>query len=240
MTAPARTAAFHALAAVARGRVDLPVSLADTRSRLTDERDRALTATIVTGTLRWQRALDHLIEHAAQRRLAKLDPDVLVILRLSLYQLLHLDRVPAAAVVDDAVDLTRAARKPSAAGFVNAVLRGLLRQRGQLPWPVRPTSPTDRAGALAYLGITHSHPDWLVARWLDRLGFDETEAWVTFNNEPAPLTLRANTLRVGREQLQDVLAGHDVQTTLTRLAPDGLTVTSGNPLRLSAERRFFV
>src|SRR3979409_30750 len=116
MTAPARTAAYHALRAVTSGRVDLPTALHVSRQQLSDDRDRSLAAEIVTGTLRWQRSLDHLIEHFAKRPLAQLDPAGVTILRLSLYQILHLDRVPASAVVDDAVDLTRAARKPSATG----------------------------------------------------------------------------------------------------------------------------
>src|SRR4030095_1253393 len=163
MTAPARTAAYHAVRAVSSGRADLPSALHASRAHLTDERDRSLHAEIVTGTFRGQRSLDHLIEHFSRRRVAKLDLEVLVILRLSLYQLLHLTRVPASAVVDDAVDLTRAARKPSASGFVNAVLRATLRQRHKLPLPARPATPADRNEALAYLGITHSHPEWLGA-----------------------------------------------------------------------------
>ena len=114
MTAPARTAAYHAVRAITAARSDLPTALHASREHLGDERDRSLAAEIVTGTLRWQRSLDHLIEHYSKRRIGKLDPEVVVILRLSLYQLLHLDRVPASAVVDDAVDLTRAARKISA------------------------------------------------------------------------------------------------------------------------------
>jgi 16S rRNA (cytosine967-C5)-methyltransferase len=139
--APARTSAFHALRALASGRSDLPAVLVRTRTHLSDERDRSLAAEIVTGTVRWQRSLDHVIGPFARRPLNKLDADVLTILRLSVYQLLHLDRVPASAVVDDAVDLTRAARKPSAAGFVNAVLRAILRQKNRLPLPARPTDP---------------------------------------------------------------------------------------------------
>jgi 16S rRNA (cytosine967-C5)-methyltransferase len=240
MIAPARTAAFHALAAIAADRADLPAALAGSRASLIDDRDRALTATIVTGTLRWQRALDHLVEHFAKRPLTTIDPQVLIILRLSLFQLLHLDRVPAAAVVDDAVSLTRAARKSSASGFVNAVLRSTLRQRHRLPMPARPSDPRDRNAALAYLGITFSHPEWLVARWLDRYTFDQVEAWVRFNNDTAPLTIRANTLRITRDQLQKRLSGHDIGATPTRYAPDGLMVTTGNPLRTSDDEFFFV
>jgi 16S rRNA (cytosine967-C5)-methyltransferase len=240
MVAPARTAAFHALSAIAAGRSDLPAALARSRDHLADERDRALTAEIVTGTLRWLRALDHLIVHAAQRPLAKLDREVLTILRLSLYQILHLDRVPASAVVDDAVNLTRGARKPSASGFVNAVLRSILRQRGNLPLPARPSSPDDRAAAIAYLGITHSHPEWLVTRWLDRVGFDEAERWVRFNNTTPALTLRANRLQTTRDALREELAGRDVETEPSRHAPDGLDVRSGNALAADPAGRFVV
>ena len=97
MISPARTAAFTALRDVNAGRADLPVALASVRPTLKDERDRALATDLVTGTLRWQGQLDHLIEHFARRPLTKLDFEVLQILRLGAYQLLHLDRVPAAA-----------------------------------------------------------------------------------------------------------------------------------------------
>ena len=240
MTAPARTAAYHALRAIAADRADLPAALAASRQRLADDRDRALAAEIVAGTLRWQRGLDHLVEFFARRPVRRLDLEITVILRLSLYQLLHLSRVPASAVVDDAVDLTRAARKPSASGFVNAVLRQTLRQRNRLPLPARPDMPGDRAAALAYLGITHSHPEWLVARWLDRHGFDATERWVQFNNESPSLTLRANTLRVLREEVARALAEDEIETEPTRYAPHGLTVVTGNPLRRPPEGLFFV
>ena len=111
MTAPARTAAFRALAAIASSHRDLPTALVESRRHLTDERDRSLAAAIVQGTLRWQRACDYLIGRVSARSLESLDQEVLVILRLSLFQILHLDRVPSAAVVDDAVNLTRAAGK---------------------------------------------------------------------------------------------------------------------------------
>ena len=235
MIAPARSAAFHGLRGVAARRVDLPAALVQARTHLTDDRDRALAADIVTGTLRWQRSLDHLIEHFAGRPISKLDTDVLLIVRLSLYQLLHLDRVPASAVVDDAVDLTRGARKQSATGFVNAVLRSTLRNRHRLPLPPRPDEYADEESSAAYLGITHSHPDWLVRRWLRRYGFHNAERWVRFNNDPAPLTIRANTLRLSRDQLAASLAHEGIETEPTSYAPHGLIVRTGNPLRLASE-----
>jgi 16S rRNA (cytosine967-C5)-methyltransferase len=240
MTAPARTAAYHAVRAIASGRLDLPAALHASRSHLSDERDRSLAAEIVNGTLRWQRSLDYLIEQFSRRSPAKLDEEIVAILRLSLYQLLHLTRVPASAVVDDAVDLTRAARKPSASGFVNAILRTILRQRHRLPLPARPADLSNREAALAYLGVTHSHPDWLLARWLNRYGFEAVERWVRFNNETPPLTLRANRLRATREQAMATLAQDDIEVEPTRYAPDGLVVMRGNPLRRPQDGLVFV
>jgi 16S rRNA (cytosine967-C5)-methyltransferase len=241
MTAPARTAAYHALRAIAAERADLPTALAESRRHLPDERDRALAAEIVSGTLRWQRYLEHIAEHFSARPVARIDRDVLHILRLSLYQLLHLDRVPASAVVDDAVDLARQARKTSATGFVNAVLRAVQRERHRLPVPPRPGPGASREAMIAYLGITCSHPEWLVTRWLDRHGFDATDQWVRFNNDTPQMTLRANTLRACREDVAAALIARQVETETTRHAPDGLVTISGNPLRRTEmDGTFFV
>lgn len=235
MAAPARVAAFEALRAVGSGSTTLGDALAHQRSRLTNERDRALASEIALGTLRWRAALDHAVAWAAGRPLDQIDPAVLHVLRLSAYQLLHLDRVPASAVVDDAVDLTRRAGHARAAGFVNAVLRGLSRQRRRITWPPRPSSdtPTDPASrerALDFLAITLSHPRWLAARWLDRYGLEAADRWARFNNGRAPLTVRINTLRTTREALVSRLRAQGVIVEPTRRARHGLTVSSGHPL----------
>ncbi len=135
MIAPARIAAYETVLAVAAGRADLPSALARTRTRLQDERDRALAGEIATGTLRWQAAFDHIVEQFSGRPSAKLDAEILAILRISIFQLLYLDRVPASAVVDDAVEMARKAGKKSASGFVNALLRRVSRERTALPPP---------------------------------------------------------------------------------------------------------
>jgi 16S rRNA (cytosine967-C5)-methyltransferase len=231
MIAPARTAAYEVLRAVSSGRADLPSALARSRSRLTDERDRALAAEIATGTLRWQGAFDVVIAAFARRPAAKLDPEVLDVLRMTMFQLLHLDRVPASAAVNDAVNLVSKSGKKSASGLVNAVLRRISRERSALPLPGRPENPAgDRSASIAYLSGTLSHPAWLVARWLDRYGFEATEAWARFDNEPAALTLRVNTLKTSRDALASALEAHGVSTEPARFAPHGLVVTRGNPL----------
>ncbi len=226
--APARRAAYAALRAVTSERADLPDALARARERLRDSRDQALAADIATGTLRWMGAIDAVIETFGQRSVSRFDPEVLDVLRLSVYQLEHLDRVPARAVVADAVELAREAKKASASGLVNAILRRVSRERDHLPRPPRP-DPRDISGALDYLSVTLSHPRWLAARWLARVGFEGAEAWARFNNAPAPLTLRANTLVLTRDELARRLAACGVATRPTRFAPEGLAVVDGNP-----------
>jgi 16S rRNA (cytosine967-C5)-methyltransferase len=233
MIAPARRVALEALASVAAGH-ELPDALARSRDRLPDERDRALAAAIVIGTLRWRARLDHHLAQAAARPLERLDPVVLEILRLSLFQLLFLERVPASAVVDDAVSMARRAGKSSAGGFVNAVLRALSRARGSLVVPAAPlaiASAEDRARAIEALHVGGSHPRWLVARWIDRLGIEAASAWVAFDNAEPLMTLRVNRRRHTREALARMLHEHGVETTPARFAPDALVVVAGNPLR---------
>ena len=227
MIAPARVAAYDVLRAVA-GTHNLASALAQTRGSLPSERDRALAGEIAMGTLRWQGAFDHVISAFAGRPLTRLDSEVVDILRMSMFQLLHLTRVPASAVVDDAVNMTKMKGKRSAAPLVNAILRRVSRERDQLPLP--PRTAASRETALDYLSSTLSHPRWLVARWLDRLGFDAAEAWCRFNNSPAALTLRANRLRTTVSDLADALGRYGVTTRPTRFAPDGLVVETGNPL----------
>jgi 16S rRNA (cytosine967-C5)-methyltransferase len=241
MIAPARVAAYEVLAAISTGRMDLPSAIAQTRDRLIDPRDQALAADIATGVQRWRAALDHLIVHFAKRPLERLDREVVEILRLSLYQLLHLSRVPASAVVDDAVKLTGKIGKRSAAGLVNAVLRASSRTRSALPLPPRPDAPQNRDRALEYLSITLSHPRWLAERWYDRLGFDMAEQWMLFNNNAAPLTLRANLLRIPPDELRLQLETVGISVVPGRFAPDALVVQSGQPLRDSrVDRGWFV
>lgn len=230
MIAPARVAAFRVCDQVERGEATLPDALA--HLTLHDARDRALAAEIATGVFRWRAALDHVIAGQLTRAIERVDAVVLGILRISAYQLLFLDRVPARAVVDDAVSLARQRKRTSAAGFVNAVLRKIAGQSREalLPPP----------GHADYLTVTLSHPRWLIERWTARYGAEATERWARFDNTVAPLTLRANTLRTSREALAAELAEFAVETDPAPFAPDGLIVRTGHPLRtpLATSGRF--
>ncbi|HEX4915443.1 MAG TPA: transcription antitermination factor NusB, partial [Vicinamibacterales bacterium] len=193
MIAPARLAAIDALRAVDETPIDLGEAVARVRQPLRDERDRALLLEIVTGTLRMRAALDYQIGLRSNRPVGKLDAAVLRVLRASAFQLLYLSRLPAAAVINDAVELTRRSGKSSAAGLVNAVLRKLSRERGELQWPDD-------------LAIVHSHPRWLVERWIARHGREQAEQWLQFNNRAATLCLAVNRTLTTREALAAELA----------------------------------
>ncbi len=236
---PARRAAYRVLLDVERGITDLPGAIARTRVRLRDARDQALLHEIAVGTLRWRAALDYLIERFARRPVGDIDAEVLAILRLTAYQVLHLTRVPVSAAVDEGVELVRVARKKSAAGFANAVLRTMVRQRRALPLPAAPDLSVQgeerKRALLDYFSITLSHPRWLAARWLERHGEQAAEKWLRFNNDEAPLTLRANLLATAVDDLAERLARHGVATARTRFSPYGLVVAHGNPIRTPME-----
>jgi 16S rRNA (cytosine967-C5)-methyltransferase len=223
VVAPARRAAWRVLQTTAQSGSDLAASLEHHRQSLTDSRDRALMSELVLGVLRWRAALDHAIAWAGQREAGAFDAGVLDILRIGAYQLLHLSRVPASAAVHDAVDQCRETGFGRATTAVNAILRTLSRRRDEIPWP----EPDD---ALRFLSLTLSHPEWLAARWITRLGLESATDWARFNNEPAPVVLRAHTWRESRDELAVWLRTQGVETEPTRFAPDGLVVTDGNPV----------
>ena len=247
MSSPARVAAHRVLRDVHARRTNLATARAKAAATLEDARDRALAAEITSGVLRWRARLDHLLARAASRPLARIDPDILDILRSGAYQILHLDRVPDHAAVSESATLARRVRKSSAAAFVNAVLRAIAADPPLAALPPRPDAPTggpapDRRQALDYLSITQSHPRWLVARWLDRHGFEAADRWVRFNNTPAPPTLRANALRTSTAELQAALGARGVTLAAGRWSPQALVVRSGNPLAtdLAVAGRFLV
>lgn len=217
----ARYEALHILVRVERDRAfaDIALEHALERAHL-DPRDAALCTEIVFGTLRWRRHLDWRLTPHLNRPLAKLDPWVRALLRLTAYQLIFLDRVPRWAAVDEAVSVARLkSRVPGPAEFVNAVLRSFTRAPGP---PRPPAHPVEAAG------VRWSFPDWIAARWIARYGMEEAERLMAALNERPPMTIRANTLRISREDLAARLRDEELaETDPTPLAPEGLTVRRG-------------
>jgi 16S rRNA (cytosine967-C5)-methyltransferase len=190
--------------------------------------DAGLLRELVLGVLRWKSALDGDLAAVCRLPLARLAPNLREILEVALYQIRHLDRVPAYAAVDEAVRDARASGGTGASGLVNAVLRNLLRSA-----PARGTGMTGADGPSdpAELARFFSHPEFLVRRWIDRLGLTGTRAVLAADNEPSPLDLMANPLRSTREELARALAREGIETQPWPASPLALTVKAGNPLR---------
>lgn len=192
---PARRAAFNILRRVEEEGAYASVLLASGDEEMRAE-DRALCHELVLGVLRWQLWLDSLIEHYSRRRADSLDAPVRRALRIGLYQLRFLSRIPASAVVNESVNLAYLARLRSAASFINAVLRSATREPDYNP-------AEGVADTLKRLAIETSHPVWLIERWTKAFGMEEAGAFARANNEAAPIAFRVVP---GRASEDEVLA----------------------------------
>jgi 16S rRNA (cytosine967-C5)-methyltransferase len=212
----ARRLAADVLLQVDRQRAfaDAALGAALARESLSGE-DRGLATRLVYGALAWQLRLDHTIDAYASR--SRVDPRVRIALRVGLFQLAFLDRVPQYAAVDTTVENVRAFA-PHAAGFTNALLRRATRE-GLAPLP--PAEPERTAVEL-------SHPEWLVDMWRRELGDDEARALMDANNRPSPTVLRA---LVPRQSAIAVLQERGCEAAPARFAPDAIVCTapSGAP-----------
>ncbi len=160
-----------------------------------ERRDRGLIMELVYGVLRNRARIDWVIDQFSRTPRDRMDLLVQNVVRLGIYQLLHTDRIPASAAINESVNLVKANQPEWVVRFVNGVLRAIDRGRDEVKWP---DPQTDRA---AFLAVETSHPAWLVERWIRRYGADEAQALCKSNNQiPVPST-RTNTLRVKRDQL---------------------------------------
>ena len=160
-------------------------------------RDKALATSIAYGTIQHIRFIDYQLMDASVRTIDTLSPKVLNILRLTVYQLRFLDRIPMSAAVNEAVKLTKKYAY-SGASFVNGVLRRVLRTGWLLP-----EEEKDR------LAIQYSYPDWLVELWLSMFGHDECEKLLEAGNARPPLSVRVNQLKVFPEEVACLCKAHE-------------------------------
>ncbi len=183
------------------------------------KRDRALANAIIYGTLRWQGHLDWILSSFSNRKLGKIRPDLLNLMRLGLYQIVHLDKIPISAAVNTAVNLAKRISNPGAAGFVNAVLRKAGNQFQDLSLP---DIESDPAGHIAVNG---SIPLWLSKRWTARYGTEKTVKLCEIINTIPLITLRTNRLKTDRDRLLKELAQIAHNPLKTHLALNGITLS---------------
>ncbi|MBS3906056.1 MAG: 16S rRNA (cytosine(967)-C(5))-methyltransferase RsmB [Syntrophaceae bacterium] len=185
--------------------------------------DRGFLTELTYGVLRWREKLDWSIRHLSKIPLEKIEPETLNILRLGLYQIEFLTRTPASAAVNESVELAKRHRGSGGGGFVNAILRSFIRKKEEIPYP-----EIDQDPAL-HLSVIHSHPLWLVQRWIKEMGIEETLNACVFNNRISPLTLRANTLKMGREELIEKLRKKGLKAIPASFSLEGILLDDPPP-----------
>jgi 16S rRNA (cytosine967-C5)-methyltransferase len=211
-----RESALVVLVSVERGGFADP--LLDDARRDLSARDRSFLLELVYGVLRNRSLLDWTLDRFSEKPVMKTDAWTRNIFRLAAYQLIHLDRVPPSAAVNTATELAKEHGKKS--GYVNGLLRTLERNKNTLPLP-----PPDNP--LSYLSIVHSHPIWLVRRWLERYGIETAGTVLRDNNQHAPLVIRTNSRKGSRDELLSLLEAQGAAVRETASSPQGIEILSG-------------
>ena len=202
------------------------------RREALSEADRGLLTALFCGVLETRLTLDYLIEHLSSRPVQEIDEQTLVLLRMGLYQLRYLDRIPPHAAIYETVELATGRARP----FVNAVLRSYTREKDTIALPDPQKEP------LRYLSVRYSFPEGLCARFVDIFGKERTERIFSLANEAPPLTLRVNTRKTTVETLAARLAAAGFEVEKGLHAPYALRLKGGNPAALPGfdEGEFFV
>ncbi|MCU0591271.1 MAG: 16S rRNA (cytosine(967)-C(5))-methyltransferase RsmB [Desulfobacterales bacterium] len=217
----ARRSAVALLVKLSQGRRNLEALLEelDRSGIIRDPRDRDLLQALVFGVLRWQGRLDFILSRFSNIPLARIEPAVLAILRLALFQIMFLTRIPPPAAVHSAVETARVMAGPWVAPFVNAVLRRAALGHSTVVFPDRNALPVPA------LAAEWSCPEWLVARWVGRYGVETAADLCEAINRLPPLTLRANTLKTSRGDLAAAMHSFTTETAASGTAPDAVRVS---------------
>ena len=222
--ATSRRLALQTLGAVERDRcfADEAFARFATPAKLPTQ-DQALAFELVYGVLRHRATLDWRLNAVAGRPMERLPLVVANVLRLGAYQMLYLDRIPVSAAVNESVTLVKKVKGRDWRGLVNGILRNLDRRR-DVKWPDVRHDPVEG------LSVAYSCPHWLTRRWIDQWGLELAERLCRRTLTVPPLTLRTNTLRCSREQLESTLREQGYAVSQTAISPQGLVLEHCGPL----------
>ncbi|WP_037352771.1 16S rRNA (cytosine(967)-C(5))-methyltransferase RsmB [Selenomonas sp. FC4001] len=188
------------------------------------DQDRRFVTELVYGAVKAGDTLDWILRRYVNRPLKKIPPMVREILRLGLYQIFYLDKVPASAACNTAVELTKKYSHAGTVKFVNAVLRTAVRE------PEKAAFPEGKGKATEGLALKSQHPYWLVKRWVKQFGFEEAETLCAFDNGQPVLSVRTNTLKSNREDLLKALQAAGAEVQESQWTPEGILVTAHGAL----------
>ena len=191
------------------------------RSHSCDDRDRRFITELVYGTVKAKGTLDWLLSQLSSRPINKIDKVIVNILRMGLYQLFYLDKVPASAACNESTELAKACSHLGTAKFVNGILRSAVRSKeaGSIVFPA------ENDNAALSVALTEFHPEWLVKRWAAQFGMEETKALCQYDNLPPQLTLRTNTLKTSREELLANLKQAGFEAEPSQWCEEGIVCT---------------
>ena len=223
----ARETAMKVLCAVHENGAYANVALVEAfREARLDNLERRFATELVYGAVKAGDTLDWMIRQYTKRPLRKMTPHVRAILRLGMFQLFFLDKIPPSAVCNESTELMKKYGHIGTVRFVNAILRTATRE----PEKVRIVERKDEA---AYLALAMQHPIWLIRRWLRAFGREETERICAFNNAPAVLSLRTNLLRTTRDLLMGRLHDEGAVVRPSEWTPEGVVCTEHGALDAS-------
>ncbi len=183
---------------------------AEMRSTEMNELDKSLMVEIVTGVIRWRNKVDWILTGFFHGNFTKAETNIRNVLRVALYQIMFLDRVPHSAAVNEAVEFIKRLRGQKVADLVNGILRNIVRNLENLRYP---DINEDR---IQHLAVVESHPYWLVRRWVERFGFDETRQLLSANNQRPDLTIRVNRMKMDFKYFLNILEQHQIQFSASR------------------------
>ncbi|MEA1939190.1 MAG: transcription antitermination factor NusB, partial [Candidatus Caldatribacteriota bacterium] len=161
-------------------------------------RDAAFINEITYGVTRNRNRLDWIISQYSTKKVYNMSILIRNILRMSIYQLLFLSKVPNYAVCNESVQLAKKYGNAKTANFTNAILRNILRKKNEINWPNKEKDP------VLFIAVIYSHPDWIIRRWIKRFGFESTIEICKANNKIPPLTVRTNTLKIKPSDLRNI------------------------------------
>ena len=194
------------------------------RFQFAPKQDRAFYTRLCEGVLERRIFLDYILDHFSKKPMASCKPLIRNLLRMAAYQILFMD-VRDAAACSEAVKLARKKRFGQLTGFVNGVLRTIVRHKDQLPLPDKQND------TLEYFHIMYSMPEWIVSLLMESYGSEETEKTLAFFQEPSPLTVRTNLSRISRDDLREMLEEEGIRTEEGHLFPQALILKGVNYLQ---------
>lgn len=184
-----------------------------------DHRDENLIRELVYGVLENKKYLDYIISKASKVKIGKIHNNILEILRIGLYQVIFMEKIPASAAVNEAVELAKKYGHKGTVAYVNGMLRNILRNKDKF-------TNIETDNRIEYISIRYSHPLYMVKGWADEFGLDFTEKLCQANNSRPLLNIRVNTLKTDKKDLIKVLEDKGYHCVEGRYAEDCLEVTN--------------